>query len=171
MGSIRPSIVAVLFALGAPLMWPMGCEAAPGHPTIAEVRGDLASMGPTRTVQALWSDKRWDWIEDRVAAGDTGWIALAPRLAPGTDAGTSEGLSISLAEGLTRNPRAVLAVLTLGDDSVLGVQQVCEAPFIEETPQHHATYMRATFRALAGVRAPDLHRVKQACLQRLSQAR
>jgi hypothetical protein len=151
----------------------IGPSAAAGRPrpTVAEVRRDVTRLGPTATVQGLWRDGRWSVVEDRIAAGQADWIALAPMLAQGTDAGTAEGLSISLAQALPRNPRAVLAVVRLEPGRVLSLQRVCAAPFIEETAEHHAIYTRAAFKALAGAMEASLEPARRACLEQLRHSR
>lgn len=103
--------------------------------------------------------------------GDARWIALAPRLAPGTDAGTSEGLGIALAHALPRNPRAVLAVLGVAGGPVsVSAGRVCGVPFIEDTVKDLTAYRRRAARAVRGVTDPSLVRARAACLSVLAES-
>jgi len=53
----------------------------------------------------------WDMIMDKVSAGDADWIfAAAVYILPGTDAGTTTDVIVSLAYGLPDNPEAVLSL-------------------------------------------------------------
>jgi hypothetical protein len=110
-------------------------------------------------------------VENGVASGDADWVALAPLVAPGTDAGASEGLSIALADALPKAPDAVLGVLTEGGGGPLDVARVCSAPFIEDTPKHHVAYVQAAVKALDRPLPPKIRPAGQACLTRLRQVR
>lgn len=140
----------------------------PLHPTPAAVAASLARDGPRATVNALFDQHRWDYVSGRIGAGDAAWIALAPRLAAGADAGTAEDLPIALAFALPRNAPAVLAAVRSG---AFDVGDVCGAPFIEGTMDDLPRYLRRATAAVAAVRAPDLAETRRACLAALSQAR
>jgi len=75
----------------------------------------LAQLGPKRTFDELAGTGAdfddYEKILDGIASGDQRWIALGPRLQPGTDAGTSEALRIAVAEALPRNPAGVLRLI------------------------------------------------------------
>ena len=76
--------------------------------TASTVRQSLRKMGARRTIDDLQKRGRWEAITDKMNVGAGEWIALAPLLAPGSDAGSAEDLGISLAFALPKNPRAVL---------------------------------------------------------------
>jgi hypothetical protein len=92
---------------------------------------------------------------------------LAPRLAPGTDAESSEDMGIVLARALPRNPSAVLGALDLRDGPVLGPSRVCGVPFIEPSPAFVHSYTTRALAAVSGVRAPRLDDARKACLSAL----
>ena len=102
--------------------------------------------------------------------GDARWIALAPKLAPGSDAGSAEDLGISLAFSLPKNPGAVLAALDPADGHILGASRVCGMPFIEDTVKDRPAYKRRSIHALEEVSAPTLAQTKTACLRDLKRA-
>jgi hypothetical protein len=135
-----------------------------------DVRREISSDGASATVQSLWRAGRWVVVENGVASGDVDWVALAPIVAPGTDAGTSEGLSIALADALPKSPQAVLSVVTPGGGGPLDLARVCSAPFIEDTPAHHAAYLQATLEALARPMPIALRPAAKACLAQIRQA-
>jgi len=148
------------------LAWIVMATAA--APSVTDVQGMIARQGAVATVQALSADGRWDAILDRIGAGDTAWIALAPRLAPGADAGTSEGLGIALATALPAQPAAVLAVLTTAGPPSLSPARVCSAPFIEDTAAHQHAYKAQALSALVKVTNAKLQTSLGACRAQLA---
>ncbi|CAN5251221.1 hypothetical protein BH09PSE6_BH09PSE6_29990 [soil metagenome] len=134
-------------------------------------RGDARSV-----VTGYERDDRFGALLDRIAIGDEGLIRLAPRLAPGTDAASSEGLRIALAKALPRAPALVLdAAMRAARDAQgavvstpIDVQAVCSVPFIEPSQSFVADYRIAATRALAGVRDPRLVDAANACAKRIA---
>lgn len=138
------------------------------HPSAAEVAASLVRYGPRATVSALWDKRRWDYVSDRIGAGDAAWVALAPRLAAGADAGIAEDLPVALAFALPRNAPAVLAALASG---AFDVDEVCGAPFIENTVSDIPAYRRQAQAAVLRVAVPRLASVRAACLRALESER
>ena len=141
--------------------------AAPLTPTA--VRESVRKEGARRTIDDLSKRGRWDAVTDAMNRGEAAWIALAPLLAPGSDAGSAEDLGISLAFALSKNPRAVLAAIDPRNGVVLGVNRVCGRPFIEDTEP--VNYKARTISALSNIREPGLIRVRQDCLKVLRATR
>ncbi len=142
-------------------------SAPPPTLTTTEVQREVVTEGPLATVKALWRAGRWVIVGNCVASGDPDWVALAPLVAPGTDAGTSEGLSIALADAFPKAPDAVLAVVTGHGGGSLNPRRVCRAPFIEDEPEHRRAYLEAALEALDRP-MPAVERANQhACLARL----
>ncbi len=142
-------------------------DAAPrfaAHPTPPEIAASVARYGARATVNALFEERRWDYVSDRIGAGETAWVALAAKLAPGADAGTAEDLPIALAFALPRNAPAVLAAVRTG---AFDVADVCGAPFIEDTVSDIPAYRRRAAAAVRGVGDPKLTAVRAACLATL----
>ena len=150
--------LAVFFATGA---------SAASPPTPATLRADIEHRSAKAVVDHLWNSHAWDLVVDHISRGEEAWIALAPSLAAGTDAGASETLSVSLADALPRNPEAVLAVLDLTDGPVLGPGQVCSAPFYDDSKAASARYRRRALQAVKAIRDPRLNAARDACLTRL----
>jgi hypothetical protein len=136
------------------------------HPTPAEIVRSLAAAGPRATVDALWDQGRWDYVSGRIGRGDAAFVALAPKLAAGADAGTAEDLPIALAFALPRNAPAVLAAIEGGP---FDAAEVCGAPFIEDTVSDIPDYRRRATAAVQAVVDPRLVPVKAACLAALAQ--
>jgi hypothetical protein len=153
----------------------MASSSAAKQPLTAQaVLAMINRSGAKATVDELWRTKRWDSVVDHVAAGQPAWIALATRLAPGTDAGTAEELSIVMAEALPKQPAEVLAAIDLNDGPILGASSVCGAPFIEDTPQSSPAFLRRYLvrapAAVASVHDERLESAKRACLAALRDA-
>ncbi len=135
--------------------------------TLQTVQHRLAEIGPTATVRELDGGGRWEQVLDRIGAGDSRWIALAPQLAAGTDANTSETLTVALAEALPKSPRAVLTALDLKGPLPLKPDRVCTAPFYEGSTVDIPTYKAEALRVLGSVSDARLSRRRDACVSRL----
>jgi hypothetical protein len=141
-----------------------------GSITPATVDRMLAQLGPKRTVDELAGSGAdfgdYEKILDGIASGDARWIALVPRLQPGTDAGTSEALRIAVAEALPKNPAGVLRLIEHNP----AWREVCTYPMIEPTRKEARTYFKAAVPAVRAVISPALQRAKRMCLADLVKA-
>ncbi len=153
---------ALIFALAlaAPAL------AAPLSPKA--IAADIKAHGADAVVTRLFTSGDYDRVLDHIDKGEAEWLALAPKLAPGTDAGTAEALVIALAFALPRNPRSVLA-LTTGENA-FPVEDVCGAPFIEGTIGDVGDYVKKAKAAVARVSDVKLAKAKAACLAQLDKA-
>jgi hypothetical protein len=135
----------------------------------AQISSDIALRGANAIVQNLYSAGLFDQVLDDIAAGQSAWIQLAPDLAKGTDAGTSEGLIVALAHALPKNPKAVLKVLD--DGPVINAQAVCGVPFIEPTSEEIAIYLKHAIPAVKAVKKSAPFPSRASCLKALLQAK
>ena len=143
---------------------------APATLTPAAVARMIDAEGARRAVQTLdrgGAHTRFDALLDRIAAGERRWLALVPRLAPGTDAGTAEGLRIAVAEALPRNPSAVLRLVP----GTFTAEDACGFPMIEPTQSETRSYFTAVIPAVQDVTEPALQLAKRQCLAELRKAR
>lgn len=147
-----------------------GCVTAGDLPRqAAEVDARITQVGAKAFLDSLNEDQL-DELYGRIESGASSWIALAPRIAQGADAANAEGLTIELAFALPKNAKAVLSVVTLHDDVMLGADRVCGVPFIEDTVKDLPAYKRKAVRAVRAVSDPGLQTIKQACLSALDKA-
>ena len=154
---------AALIALCLFVMTPVADAASPPNPK--QVEASIAAKGAKPTINDLVQKDQWDAVTNAISTGKSSWVALAPQLAPGADAGSAEDLGISLALALPKNGLAVLAAIDPKDGIVMGAGRVCGRPFIENTEPPHYVY-RALI-ALKGVKDSKLAQVKSACLDAL----
>jgi hypothetical protein len=155
-----------LFASGFVLLFTCGVACA-GALNATSVSRDIEVHGAKAAVKTLDRMGRFDAVLDHIAAGQSAWIQLAPRLAKGTDAGHSTGLTVALAQALPKNPAAVLAVLD--DGPITGTDSVCAAPFIEPAPDEISTYLGSAITAVKSVRGSARLKSKAPCLAALEQ--
>ena len=151
-------------------------EAAATEPpgVVHDMRQVLATHGPARAVATMTATDDWGRLIARISSGDGGAIGLVRELAKGTDASTSEELTISLAEALPKAPRDVLGVLTSDRDSILSYGRVCSAPFIEDTSRHQRLYKAAALKAVRRVfrsRDPGLVLASELCIVELKKVK
>ena len=155
--------------LTAILAWAMLASAAwaASPPNLGILRADLDRDGPEKTVELLERADQWEAVLDNIGHGDTAWVSLAPRLAPGTDGASAEGLGIALAHALPVNPSAVLSVTEPGDHGIISIYRVCSTPFIETSKVSNAIYDRRAIQAVSRVSSSDLTTKRDACVARL----
>ena len=148
---------------------------APSSITPAIVDRMIDRYGAKRTVEMLSRAApnethsefgHLDRVFDGIASGDPRWLALVPRLAPGTDAGTAESLPIVLADALPKNPAGVLGLIKR-DASWL---DACGYPMIEPTPKEMRDYFKAAIPAIRSVHDRGLQTTKRLCLRELLKA-
>lgn len=132
------------------------------------IAADIKAHGADAVVTHLFTSGDYDRVLDHIDKGEAAWVALAPKLAPGTDAGTAESLVIALAFALPKNPRAVLALIA-GKDA-FPVEDVCGAPFIEGTIGDIPAYVKKARAAVSRVSDAKLAKAKAACLAQLDKA-
>ena len=137
---------------------------------VHDMRQLLATRGPTRAIAKMTATGDWERVIARISSGDIGAISLVRELAKGTEASTSEELTISLAAALPKAPSNVLELLTRDRDSMLSYRRVCSAPFVEDTSRHQRVYKAAALRAVGRVfrsRDPDLVLSSRSCIAEL----
>ncbi|GAB2869652.1 hypothetical protein GCM10027093_01710 [Paraburkholderia jirisanensis] len=155
-----------IFSLALPLI---SSVVHAGPLTPAAVSLDIDTYGAKSTVANLDRTGRFGRILDRIAAGQSEWIQLAPRLAKGTDAGNSAELTIALAQALPKNPDAVLTVLD--GTPITNFDAVCGVPFIEPSPDDVLTYLGSTIAAVKSAQKSVHTNSKAACLVALERAK
>lgn len=123
----------------------------------------LANAAPNDT-RVMFGD--YDKVLEGVSSGEVRWLALVPRLDPGTDAGTAEFLHIAVAEALPKNPAGVLRFTS----RAWWFRDACGYPMIEPTKREMRAYFKAAVPALKAVHDPALERAKRICLTELIKA-
>ncbi len=148
----------------------------PPVPSAAAISAEIDAKGAKEVVQRLWEAHQneatgqsdWDRLADQIRLGRVAYIKLVPKLAAGTDGWPSEDIGISLAYALPLAPAAVLRVIEPNDSYyVRGVSRVCGLPFLEGDMDDEPAYIRKASLAVSNVTAPDLQKVKAACLETL----
>ena len=161
----------VAFMILAALLAATSPGVAASAPTPASISNGIRQEGAKATIAALARAGQWDAVSDHMDSGSSAWIALAPLLAPGSDAGSAEDLGISLAFSLPKNPQAVLAALDPANGHVIGADRVCGLPFVEDTMPDLPAYRLKAIRAVQGVKDRRLASARTACLAALAAAR
>lgn len=163
--------------LAASLVLPSGCIAASHRGstalTPAKVGQMLERYGAKRTVDILakaGSDRRglgdYDKVLSGIASGNARWLALVPRLEPGTDAATGETLTVAVAQALPKNPAGVLRLIATKPSWA----SACSYPMIEPTAKETRAYFRAAVPAVRSVHEPALQSARTRCLAALAKA-
>lgn len=104
-------------------------------------------------------------VENSIRLGDDNWIALAPKLAGGGNAGFTAGIKSALSAALIYNPAAVLQALNKGND--LPLNDICTAPPEVQGDTAVTSFRQRATRALSTVRVGDLSAPRDACIAAL----
>lgn len=155
---------AALFVSGAATaITPTGVERMIDRYGAKATVNKLANAPPNDT-RSIFGD--YDKVLEGVSSGDARWLALLPRLDPGTDAGSAEFLRIAVAEALPKNPAGVLRFTS----RLSWFRDACGYPMIEPTNREMRAYFKAAIPALKAFHDPALERAKRICLTQLIKA-
>lgn len=135
--------------------------------TAVEATAAVERQGASSFLSGL-TPEEVDQLYEHFDNGEAEWLPLVPKLASVADGANAEGLTISLAFALPKNPQGVLSLVS-EKDGVLGVGRVCSMPFIEDTAPEG--YRAKALAALRKVADPTLRRVKSLCLRALKRSR
>lgn len=141
--------------------WPMGQPVTP-----AEVAAMIGRDGAQRTVGALWGEgdnSRWATVARGIARGEPAWLELAPRLSPGTDAGTSDEFAMAVQDALVANAPGALRLISA---IPMGTGACAENSFETPAAQSRA-YYAAAIASVEAVTEPALATIRAACLVEL----
>ena len=135
--------------------------------TPSAIRALLQQQDAVAVVQSL-DESSWTAFLAHVEAGDRGWIDLVPLLVAGTDAGTSEGLVVTLSRALKANPAGVLTLLAAEHYSAA---DICADNEIEVSVFEAVRFIDEALVKVAAVLDPALSQARDACLMALGDAR
>jgi len=154
------SIVLAAAAAAAPALTP------------EKVGAMIDGQGAARTVATLSAgdlskhNLYFDNVLDGISSGNAKWLALVPRLRPGTDGASGEFLRIAIARALPHNAAGVLRLSAHG----WPVADACSYPMIEPRPADTGRYFATAIPAVQAVRDPGLQAAKAICLSELQKA-
>lgn len=141
--------------------WPAGQPVTP-----VEVAAMITRDGAQRTVGALWGEgdtNRWATVARGIARGEPAWLAIAPRLAGGTDAGTSDEFAMAVQDALVANAPGALRLIS---GIPMGTGACAENSFETPAAQSRA-YYAAAIASVGAVTEPALATIRDACLAEL----
>jgi hypothetical protein len=155
-----------------PLLVASALAAAPPV-TSTGVAHMIATYGPNGAVERLIKPTKrhpmfgdYEAVLDGISSGKAQWLALAPELQKGADAGPSEFLKISVAEALPHNAAGVLRLGAHG----WPIANACSYPMLEPRPADTRRYFAKAIPAVAAVRDPTLQSARAICLTELRKA-
>ncbi|HEX3429714.1 MAG TPA: hypothetical protein VHT03_02415 [Rhizomicrobium sp.] len=142
-------------------------------PTVAAqvrtIAADIQIHGAGPVVQRLDKAGDYDRVLNRIRSGSAEWVRLAFNLVPGTDGARAEDLQTAIGVALSHNPKLVLSLLATSS-SGLSVEDVCNPPFIDETPEQVRWWARTARAAIRMVTEPELQNSKRRCLAEIATA-
>jgi hypothetical protein len=133
----------------------------------ARVNALIARNGARRTVRLLWGNgnepSRWHTVGRGIARGGDAWLAVAARLSPGTDAGSSDDFAAAVQDAVVTNAAGALRLLTR---IPMGAGACADNGF-ETPPAQASAYYAAAIHAVEAVHDPALASIKTQCLASL----
>jgi hypothetical protein len=115
--------------------------------------------------------REWRLFLSGVATGKTAWLKLAIKLMPGTDAGATSQLFLSIGEALEHQPQNVLKIAV----SEFGTGKVCGGPDVDDSRyDSYALSIKAiAFRKAMLLKVDDanLFKVRDACIRELDNSK
>ncbi|MHA0851433.1 hypothetical protein ACV094_06705 [Serratia nematodiphila] len=130
-----------------------------------EVGYNIEARGARPVVAQLGKAGQFGAVENSIRLGDDSWIALAPKLAGGGNAGFTAGIKSALSAALIYNPAAVLQALNKGND--LSLNDICTAPPEVQGDTAISSFRERATHALSTVRVGDLSAPRDACIAAL----
>ena len=118
-------------------------------------------------MEKIWNTPNWEYLLSRVETGRRAWIDVAAKLYPGTDAGSTEMLTLALGEALVHSPREVL----IQGASTFGVESICSGPDVDdhryETRDRAVAAVVERITAVRKLRGRDVAALRASCLRSL----
>lgn len=133
---------------------------------------DVAKRGARAIVSKLYTaHDTWNDVLRHVATGDETWLRVAVALHPGTDAGSSEMLTLAVGEALEFSPENVF-LITLPEFSL---KYVCSGPDVDDIRfNSYELSMSAIKRRqnrISAMTNPELSKLGKECIHDLEEAK
>ena len=145
-------------------------DSMPASILAPELLARIAREGLTDPAMDLWYYHHDSWMEflKHVGAGEEEWLKVAVAFAQGVEAGPHEGIMAALGEALASNPASTLAAI---NERGLDLSKICETPvrLCFETHELALAELARRFSAVKRVNAPELTRIRDEVLWRLSE--
>jgi len=141
-----------------------------------QILSDIERRGASVVVKELYDDPEvWDELLRNVSSGNLGWLKVAEKLGPGTDAGSTNMLEIAIFRALGNAPVQTLTLLSRGDRTIpcFRVEFVCSSDFLIDDPadQKALNLIDRTISRLQEIKEPSLITTRNTCIEGLQQAR
>jgi hypothetical protein len=129
---------------------------------------EVKSRGARIIVWELYDDpKTWHSVLQRISSGDESWLRVANVLRPGTDAGTSEMLTLAVGEALEHNPNNVFRIAS----KAFEVSAICGSPDVDDVryDSYELSMKAISLRIdkVAAIKDPSLEKMCKECIHYL----
>jgi hypothetical protein len=126
-----------------------------------DFEAEIAKHGEKQFARRICQSPEWAVFINGVEKGAPGWLRIAGRLRPHTDAGCASELETALVTALPNSPDAVVGFLAKyrGPNGTFSVESVCGDKSLSES----AEYYQALLTALRSVKKPKSPRTMQLC--------
>ena len=164
--------LAISIVLMAPIVY--GAETSPADYQLKpeSLRQEIKSRGARAVVSKLYDDSNsWHFILTKIATGDRSWLEIAVALHPGSDAGSSEMLTLAVGEALEHNPINVFQIAP----KAFQLSFICSGPDVDDHRYDSYEFsMKAINRRInkvAAVTNPALMNMGKECIRYLEESK
>lgn len=132
----------------------------------------IAKRGPWAIANDLYSNPSdWYALLRHVATGDAAWLRVASALHPGTDAGASEMLTLSVGEALENAPENVFKISL----KEFRLEDICSGPDIDDNRYNSFNLaldaLNKRQREVGKITDPKLIGLAERCIQSLEESK
>lgn len=107
---------------------------------------------------------------NNIETGNEKWLEVAKKLRPGTDAGATFTLELSVARALPDAPEAVLSLIK--DAKEFSFNDICSLPYMDGTSDEKCLeYLDKTINALSRPMTKEVEKLRAKCLSRQKKLR
>lgn len=133
---------------------------------------DIKVIGPKKVCNTLYDDEEnWNSLLRNIASGDKKWLKVAVSLKEGSDAGSSEMLSLAVGEALENNPENVLKIAL----ERFEINVICGGPDVDD--KRYDSYelsikaINKRIKKVSSIKDKRLQDIRIECLRHLSDAK
>ncbi|MBI5196645.1 MAG: hypothetical protein HZA10_10040 [Nitrospirae bacterium] len=133
---------------------------------------EVSKQGARTIVSELYNHPtEWNFVLQHIATGTKTWLKVAVALHPGSDAGASEMLTLSVGEALERSPSNVFKVAL----TEFQLEAICSGPDVDD--ERYNSYSLAIKainqrqKSISAIAEPKLKIISTKCIQLLEEAK
>ncbi len=165
-------LVCLLLCIGTRVSLATGITPVSYYENPDLIVGEVSKRGAGVVVSELFDcRKKWDFVLRQIATGDKSWLRASVALHPGSDAGASEMLTLSVGEAIEKQPENVFQI-ALGE---FRLESICSGPDVDDIRfDSYEDSIRAIERRqkrLSMISDPNIQKLGKDCMRLLEDSK